>query len=280
LALGLGAAFARSASQLALAQAVDSFLDAATGIALLWALHVAQKPPDLEHPAGHRPAEPIAALVVAVLAGAMAVEVLRSAAETLLVGNRPELPLTLLFAFGAKVLAKTGIAMQSLRASTQAGPAVRAIFVDARNDVLSSSLSVFGYFIARSGWPAWDAWLALPTGVWILLSAVWLAQENIGMLMGQIASEAKHEHLRSIVESVPGVRSVHDLVARYHGTHLDVRVHVVLDDDLVLRVAHDIGQAVHLRLLGESDVGQAHVHLDVEDDREADASAEPDAPRP
>jgi len=48
---------------------------------------------------------------------------------------------------------------------------------------------------------------------------------------------------------------------------LDVLLHVVVDADLTLRRAHDIGEAVELRLIEEGDVCHAVVHVDVDDER-------------
>ena len=79
LAGALGGAHVVFASQLALAQAADSLLDVLTAAALAWAVRVASRPPDPGHPAGHHRAEPLAALLTAVVAGGLALEVVREA---------------------------------------------------------------------------------------------------------------------------------------------------------------------------------------------------------
>ena len=43
-------------------------------------------------------------------------------------------------------------------------------------------------------------------------------------------------------------------------------VDIVVDPDLTLRAAHDIGHLVEQRLVAEADVAHATAHLDVEDD--------------
>ena len=68
-----------SGSQLALAQAADSVSDMFAGVVLTWAVKQASQPADAEHPLGHGRAEPLAALAVALLAGVLSVEVLRTA---------------------------------------------------------------------------------------------------------------------------------------------------------------------------------------------------------
>ncbi|MEE9385484.1 MAG: cation diffusion facilitator family transporter [Nannocystaceae bacterium] len=263
----LGVAHWTSRSQLALAQSVDSFVDVVTSVALLWALRIANQPPDSDHPAGHRAAEPIAALVVAVFAGVMGVEVMRSAVASLAAGDPLRLDATLVSVFLVKVVVKAAVAFACRRLAARTGPAVRALFVDARNDVLAGMLAVLGYLLARYGSPGWDAWFALPIGAWIVFSGFQLARDNMRLLMGEAASEARCEELAALAGAVEGVVSVHDMVARHHGTHLDVATHVVLDARLSLREAHDIGDRVHAELVAQADIVHASVHLDVEDDR-------------
>ena len=79
LVAGLFGAYIVFGSQLALAQAADSFMDVFTAGVLTWTVIVAAKPQDENHPFGHSRAEPIGGLVVAVVAGVLAIEVARSA---------------------------------------------------------------------------------------------------------------------------------------------------------------------------------------------------------
>ena len=51
-------------------------------------------------------------------------------------------------------------------------PAVRALEVDARNDVLVGVVALGGFFAARYGSVGWDAWLAMPIACWIGASGI------------------------------------------------------------------------------------------------------------
>src|SRR5262245_14239731 len=86
-------------SQLALAQAADSLMDVFTAAVLAIAIRIGALPRDENHPFGHSRAEPVGALVTAVVAGVLAVEVGRSALAALAAGSEPamEWPLAALF---------------------------------------------------------------------------------------------------------------------------------------------------------------------------------------
>ena len=265
LAVPLFAAYRLLDSQLALAQAADSFTDAFTALALLYSLRIGAAPADREHPRGHGRAEPIAALVAAVLAGIVALEVAREAIAALTTSSQPQMHWALAMIFAVKVLAKAIIAVLSRREhrSTRS-PALRALEVDARNDVLMGMLSVVGFFAARDGWSGWDAWLALPVAGWIAASGIMLAVENIRLLMGEAPDEERQAEIERIASTIDGVESIHALTARYDGVQLDVSLHIVVDEQLSLRAAHDIGETVEARLMQEQDILHAMVHVDVE----------------
>lgn len=257
--------YLRTESSLAFAQAADSLSDIFTAVALFVSMRVAAAPPDESHPIGHQKAEPVAALVAAVMAGVLAFEVLRGAAVALIDGSEPLMTYSLLGVFTLKVVLKAALAALSARGQhRRPSPALRALYVDARNDVAVGLLAVGGFFAARWGASAWDAWLAIPVGLYVGWSGFDLARENIRLLMGEAPPEERRRALEEIAQSVDGVESVHGLVARFHGVDLDVLIHVVVDPELSLRLAHDIGHAVEARLFEEGDVCHAVAHVDVE----------------
>lgn len=261
----LFAAYLAHDSRLALAQAADSFSDVFTASALLWALRVSVQPPDENHPFGHQSAQPIAALVAAVLAGVLAVEVVRSAVAAIVAGAEPSMAWPLAGAFALKIVAKATVSALAGRQHRRvASPALRALQVDARNDVLVGLLAVLGFFGARYGYPGLDAWLALPIGLYIGASGVGLGVENIRLLMGEAPPPERRAALLAAAREISGVREARGLKARYQGSELSVVVDVLVNPELSVREAHDIGEAVEARLREEPDVCQAMVHVDTD----------------
>jgi ferrous-iron efflux pump FieF len=249
LVVGLAYAWWTFQSQLALALAADSFMD------------VAAQRPDKEHPFGHKRAEPIGGLVVAVIAGVLAIEVARSALEALTSRQAVRLEWAVVGVFAAKAAFKACILLVASR--HRGSPAMKALKVDARNDVLVSVLAIGGVIAARQGWPTLDAWLALPVAAYIAWSGVVLARDNVRYLMGEAPSEERQAELHDLARSVPGVHEAHDLRAHYLGTELQVHVHVIVSADLSVKQAHDIGEAVRVKLESEPDVGNCSVHIDI-----------------
>jgi cation diffusion facilitator family transporter len=251
-------------SQLALAQAADSLLDVFTAGVLAFAIRVASLPRDENHPFGHSRAEPVGALITAVIAGVLAIEVARSAIGALVLGNVPDLEWPLAALFGGKLAFKGAISLIGWRMlKNGAGPGIAALTVDARNDVMINSLALAGYFGARAGFPQLDAWLALPTVLWIGYSGWRLATDNIRLLMGEAPPAKRQDELATLARQCAGVKDVPGLRAQHMGTQLQVHVEIVVDEALTIKQSHDIGEAVRERLEAEPDVGHATVHIDI-----------------
>jgi ferrous-iron efflux pump FieF len=253
--------YALYGSQLALAQAADSVSDMLGGAVLVWAVWQSGKPADPEHPFGHQRAEPIAALVVAVLAGVLAAEVLRASVMTLVSGARASLDVAVAGAFAAKILFKGAVAVAAGRLGKQTNPALGALAVDARNDVLVGLVALVGWGVSRAGWPIVDPILAIGIALYVGASGLRLARENIAMLIGESASDARVRALADVVSATPGVHGIEQLVATFHGPTLHVHVDLAVDATLDLTAAHRIAHQVEHELLREADVERVTVHV-------------------
>lgn len=276
LLVGLGLAWLATGSALALAQAADSLSDALTGLGLFWALRISRKPPDDEHQYGHHGAQPIAALIVAMLVGALALEVGLEAIEALLAETAPALGWPVAAAIGSKAAVKlVFVALASNRELLRHNAALRAFRTDAQSDVVVGAASLAGLAGAHyAGLPSLDAWLALPVAAWIGISGFRLARESIELLMGTAPAQPWRDELRAAVAGMPGVLAVASLRARSFGDGVHVWVEIRVDPRLTVGRAHDLGEAVERRLLAREDIIDAVVHVD------AAATDEPPEARP
>ncbi len=269
----LGKAYLEVGSKLALAQAADSLSDVLTGAGLLWALKISAKPADEDHPFGHHGAEPIAALVVAVLVGVLAVEVLRDAVLGLSAPPLVDFSWPLLGALGMKVVIKSVFVVMARNRLREAwGSVLGAFKVDAQSDAVLGLVSIAGLvgthvFVL----PELEPYLAFPVALWIGLSGLQLGRENIRLLMGQAPGPVRQAELRALAGLVDGVRHVEALKARSYGSALHVWVEVWVDPQLSVGSGHDIGERVEAKLLACHDVGEVVVHVDAWRDPSASA---------
>ena len=252
-----------SRSQLVLAQGSDSLLDIGAGAILAVSAWVGSRPGDENHPFGHGRAEPIGALVTAVLAGVLAFEVLRSAVGSLLVGEVARMDGWVAAVLGGKLVLKLGLWGLLRRArSRDRGPALRALAVDTRNDLVACTSSLVGFGLARSGLDWADGALAIPVAVYIGFGGLGLARENLRFLMGEAPEGAVLDELRVRVAAVPGVLGVGRLRAQYAGPTLQVDVCIVVPPGRLVEEAHTVSVAVQQALEEDERVELAFVHVD------------------
>jgi cation diffusion facilitator family transporter len=249
-------------SQLAFAQFADSLLDVVTAVVLAWTVKLSSKPEDSNHHFGHRRAQPVGGLVAAVLTGVLAVEVVQRAISALMDRSSPQFDSMILGTFAAKVGFKLVIWLVAARRVSNVQPAMKALAIDARNDMLTSGAAIAGFVAARYGATQLDAWLALPLAALIAWSGFQLAVDNVRLLMGEAPSEARQREIIALADSVAGVRGPSALRAHYVGTEMHVHLDIEVDPALSVGEAHDIGEAVRRRLESEPDISRCSVHID------------------
>jgi len=258
--------YARTGSQLVLAQGFDSLLDVASGIILAVTVWVGARPRDANHPYGHERAEPIGALITAILAGVLAFEILRSSISALVSGEVAQMELAVAGILGGKFLLKALLLVAlRLRASGDDGPALSALRVDARNDLFACGSSLVGYGLARAGNDWADAALALPVALYIAANGFQLARENLRYLMGEAPDEEVLAELRALAREVPGVIAVGRLRAQFAGPVLHVEVDVEIGAGRSATQGHEIAVRVQHELEGHELVGHVYVHVDTEE---------------
>ncbi len=273
LSVALLAAYILYGSQLAFAQFADSSLDVVTATVLAWTVRVSARPEDADHHFGHQRAQPLGALVTAVLTGVLAVEVVHRALSALIEGPSVRFDSFILWCFAVKIAFKSSVWLVVRRRSSRSQPAMSALAVDARNDVLTSAVAVVGFFAARHGAPQLDAWLALPLGLVIGWSGWRLAGDNVRLLMGEAPPLARQQELLALARRVVGVRTASRLRVHYVGTELHAHLEISVDPSLTVGEAHDIGEAVRRSVEAELDVSRCSVHID------PDKSGDPESTR-
>ncbi len=263
LVFGHAAVFAVTGSHLVLAQGADSLMDVAVTGILAFTARVGARPGDTNHPFGHDRAEPIGALVSAVLACVLALEVGRAALGAAFTHEVLALDTSMLFVFGAKFLAKSAfLAALALRSRKANSPAVDAVISDSRNDLAATAASTLGYVAIRAGVPYADTVFALGTCVYIARNGFALFRANLRYLMGEAPAAEVSHRLRVAASAVAGVHSMGHIAAHYVGNHLHVEIAVVVDAQLSATQSHDVGERVQRAVEAVPDVGRAFVHVD------------------
>jgi len=260
--------YAATSSQLVLAQAADSFLDVGSNLVMAYAARVARRPADRDHLYGHQRAEPIGALIVAVITCVVAVQVFASAAMSLSARSYPQADVAIAAILGAKgglkvLLILAILSVTSFRPSENL--ALYALFVDTRNDIVASLASLGGFALARAGHGWGDGMFAVLLSIYVFYNGADLGNENLIYIMGGAPKKEIMDDLKSLASNVTGVTSVGRIRAQFMGQDLQVDVCIVVPSDILAGQAHDLSVDVQRALEADERVSVAFVHVDTDE---------------
>lgn len=248
------------------ADAVNSLGDVVTGFVVLFAIRLAQQPPDDEHPYGHTRAEGIAASNVALL---IIVSALTVGWEAISRFNDEHgiPPIWTLWIAGANFFIKEGLYQYKVRVGRRTGSAaIIANAWDHRSDALCSLAVLIGLAVVRwgDGEFAWaDEVASIVVAAAILWSGIKLFRKSGSELMDVQADEEFVEQIRAIASSTPGVKDVETLRVRKSGLEHFADIHIEVDPNMTVAEGHRIGHLVKDRLVAEfASLRDVLVHLE------------------
>jgi cation diffusion facilitator family transporter len=268
LALGVVKLFAGVAwnSFALIADAVNSLGDVVATIVVLFAVRVAQQPPDAEHPYGHTRAEGIAASNVALLIIVSALLVGWEAIQRLTVQHEIP-PAAALWIAGANIAIKEWLYRYKVRVGRRTGSAaIIANAWDHRSDALCSLAVLIGLAVIRWGGQAY-IWADEVASLCVVAAIVWsglrLFRQSGSELMDVQAEPELVARIRTAAEDVVGVRAVEKLFVRKSGIEYFADIHIQVDAQMTVADGHRIGHAVKDRLVSEfAELRDVLVHLE------------------
>jgi cation diffusion facilitator family transporter len=227
LSLKLSVGFV-TGSLVMLADGVDSSLDAVANIIAMIVTRLAGRPPDEDHPYGHRRYETLGALMIGAFLLITASEIVKSAVSRLLSGETPHIGLNNFAVMILALAVNIGLFVLQHRAGRRLRSEVlTASSEDKRSDIMVSVTVLLSLVTVRLGVGWIDAAAALVVVALICRNAFHIMKHAAGVLVDHVALDA--QTVTEIVISVPSVRHVFEVRSR--GTEDDVHL------DLLVSVA-------------------------------------------
>lgn len=266
LALVKGTAGVLGNSYALVADAIESLSDVFSSVVLWFALKVAAKPPDQNHPYGHGKAEPLATMVVGIaLLGAAALIIVESIRHLTTPHEAPA-PFTLGVLLIVIVIKEVLFRyVGKIGEETESG-AVKADAFHHRSDAITSGAAFVGISVALvggEGYEGADDWAALFAAGVILYNAYHIVRPALSEVMDEAPSEEVLEKVKEIAISVQGVASLDKCFVRKMGFEYYVDLHVVVDGDLSVREGHRIAHEVKDAILQQhARISDVLIHIE------------------
>jgi cation diffusion facilitator family transporter len=239
-----------------------SLTDSASNVMGLVGLRAARKPPDEDHPYGHRKYETLAAAGIFVFLLFVVVEVLRGATARLAGGAPPRVTSTSFLV----MLATLGINLFVVRYESGRGRALASelLLADAlhtRSDVLTSCAVLVSLSAVWLGYPILDPIGALVIAVFIARTGIEVGRQTSQILSDRVVMN--EEDIRRVVMSVPEVVGCHRIRTRGSADHTFLDLHVWFSGNTTLVEAHRLSHVVKDRLMHNyPQIADAIIHIE------------------
>ncbi len=243
-----------------LSDAIHSLLDGGASVIALIGITAAARPPDANHPYGHRKYEILATLIVAGLLFLSAWEILGAAVGRLLrQAAPPGFSAWGMALLGLGIVANLLLSRWERRAGLEvSSPLLLADAAHTRTDVFSSLLAVAAVAGSQLGLPWLDPLFAI--GIVVLLARAIYEILIEGVRVVSDATRLDPEQIRLVAEGVEGVRGAHAI--RSHGMTNDIHIdlHIQVEEQLTTRQVYEIENQV-TEALRKNFSGVTHVAL-------------------
>jgi cation diffusion facilitator family transporter len=253
------------------ADGLDSLFDGISNLVGLVGLNVASKPPDSDHPYGHRKFETIAALIIAFLLFLTSWQLLQTAWERWWSDEVPQINAWTIVAVVASMLIQGGTSLFELREGRRLKSEVLvADALHTRASILISLSVLGGLLLVGMGYPKADPLLAAFVALMIAKIGVDILRETLPVLVDQAAFDPSQ--IADIVDEVGGIESFHRVRSRGAAGSAAIDLHVRISAEKTVREANAIADEVRRRLLALDGVSDVTIHIEAERRPDPDAA--------
>ena len=248
-----------------LAQAADSILDLFAGIVTLTAIRAATKPPDEEHPYGHGKIEDIAGVLQGILIAIAGGLIIYSSIRRIIVGSSIELAEVGIGAMLVSIVASTFLARHLLRVSRATNSV--SLEANARNitaDIYSALAVLVGLIITRlTGLGVIDSIIAIGVAIYILKIGYDTIRKPLSGLVDTKLSQIQEATIKScLIKHSQQVVGFHDLRTRRAGSQRHIDLHLVMPEDINLKLAHDVCDQIEVEIQTKLPESNVTIHVE------------------
>lgn len=250
------------------ADGIHSFSDLLTDIMVLLASKYGSQDADDAHPYGHQRIETAATLLLALLLILAGAGIGWDAVAELIKDQqiKPEwwaLPIALASITANEILFHytryVGLRIQSALITANAW--------HHRSDAASSIVVALGLLGSLLGFIYFDALAAIIVSLMIVKMGVTYGWDSVKELIDTGVEPILLQEIEQHIQSVEGVKKIHQLRSRLMGGDIFIDVHVLVSTNISVSEGHYIAQKVHRHLLNQLPrVKDVTVHVDPEDD--------------
>jgi cation diffusion facilitator family transporter len=245
-----------------LSDGFHSLADSLSNVAALIGVYIARKPPDSDHPYGHRKFETLAAGIIAGFLMLVVVQIGQAAVHRLRTGSAPDItPAAFVVMIGTLAVNLVVTWYERRKARELGSEVLLADAMHTRSDVYSSLTVIAALAGTALGYPMLDPLAALVVIVFIAHAGWEIAVATSKILADRVVIDA--DDLRRVVLSVPQVLGCHHIRTRGPADHVFLDLHVWMRPEMRLDAAHETSHVVKDLLMARyPQIADAIIHIE------------------
>jgi cation diffusion facilitator family transporter len=239
-----------------------SLTDSTSNIIGLIGLRAARKPPDEDHPYGHRKFETLAAAGIFIFLVVAVLEIGRAALRRLAAPSPPDVPwLSFAVMFATLVVNIFVVRYEAGRGRALNSELLLADAVHTRSDVFATIGVLISLTAVALGYPVLDPIGGVVIAILIARTSYEIARDTSGILSDRVVID--EEDIRQEVMNVPEVLGCHHIRTRGSMDHVFLDLHVWFPEAMPLRDAHSLSHNVKDRLMERfPQIADAIIHIE------------------
>ena len=243
------------------ADGLNSLLDGASNVVGLIGLAIAVRPPDPNHPYGHRRFETLTSLCIALFMLLALLEIVQQSIHRIQTSERPDVTIFSFAVMTLTLLINVTVTTWERRTGKQLRSSI--LIADARHtstDIVATIAVIAGLIGVELGFGWADVAFALIVAGVIAWGA-WSIIREAALSLSDVAA-ASTEEIDRAARTVSGVRGVHNIRTRGAEGLIWVDLHIQVDPEMHVDQAHEIASVVAERVerqLGSSADVTVHV---------------------
>ena len=239
-----------------------SLTDSASNVVGLVGLRASGKPPDEDHPYGHRKYETLAAAGIFIFLLLVVVEVGRAALHRLAGGGAPRVTiLSFVVMIGTLIINVFVVRYERGEARRLSSELLQADAMHTRSDVLTSCAVLVSLAAVWIGFPILDPIGGMVIAVFIARTGWGIARDTSDVLADRVV--LAEDDIRRVVMSTPDVVGCHQIRSRGSADHTFLDLHVWYPATMPLHEAHRLSHIVKDRLMSTyPQIADAIIHIE------------------
>ena len=240
----------------------QSLTDSAANVIGLVGMRAARKPPDADHPYGHRKYETLAAAGIFVFMLLAVLEIGRAALQHFAAASHPTVTLVTFGVMIATLVVNIWVVRYEAREARRHNrELLMADAIHTRTDVYATIGVIVSLAGVRLGYPMLDPIGGIVIAVLIARTGFEIARDTSGILSDRVVIDEQDIH--AVVMSVPGVLGCHHIRTRGPIDHVFLDLHVWFPADARLADAHAVSHVVKDRLMEKfPQIADAIIHIE------------------